>query len=90
MPKTRAVNSAPYARLEDAALLGLHLGNLAGQHHEHQRARVIGGVDEIAQAFGNGDARVLGIAHVFIGDGAGQRGDVVRRVPANAAIAGAA
>ena len=46
---TRAVNSGPYARFEDAALRGLHFGHLAGQHHQHQRARVIGGVDEIAQ-----------------------------------------
>ena len=90
LPSTSRGELARHTRSRGCALRGEHLGNLAGQHHQHERARVVGGVDEIAQAFGDRGARALGVAHVFAGDGAGQRGDAVRRVTADAAVSGAA
>ena len=87
MPSTRAGEFRAVRAFENAPLLGEHFGDLAGEHHQHERARVIGGLDEIAQAFRDGDARALGVPHVFTGDGARQRRDAVRRRAANAAFA---
>ena len=64
--------------VEDSPLRGEHFGDLLRSTTTTSARAWSGGLDEIAQALRNRDTGTLGVAHVFTGDGAGERGDALR------------